>query len=235
MSTLSSLGSNSTEATQLAPPQPDTTPALGQPSMSGTTTITGTPLISLNASSQIPFKLAEDGTNFALWKSQLTNLLFGYDLLGFVDGTRPCPPSTDPAYPLWLRQDRLVLLGIQATVNCTIGPTINNCNTFADAWDKLRSSFANRSNTRMLTLLTSLMRTTKAGITVSDYMTKIKSLIDDLALIGHPMSDEEIISHTLHGLKDEFRELTVAVRVQDSTITFEDLYDKLLDEEMIQT
>ena len=102
MSTLSSPGSDSTEATQLAPPQPDTTPALGQTSMSGTTTITGTPLISLNASSQIPFKLAKDGTNFASWKSQLTNLLFGYDLLGFVDGTHPCPPSTDPAYSLWL-------------------------------------------------------------------------------------------------------------------------------------
>ena len=65
-------------------------------------------------------------------------------------------------------------------------------------------------------------------------MTKIKGVIDDLALIGHPMSDEEIISHTLNGLQDEFKELTAAVRVHDSTTSFEDLYDKLLDEEMIQ-
>ena len=86
----------------------------------------------------------------------------------------------------------------------------------------------------MLTLLTSLMRTTKAGLTVSDYMTKIKGVVDDLTLIGHPMSNEELISHTLNGLQDEFKELTAAVRVRDSTISFEDLYDKLLDEEMIQ-
>ena len=65
-------------------------------------------------------------------------------------------------------------------------------------------------------------------------MTKIKGIVDDLALIGHPMSDEEIISHTLNGLQDEFKELTAAIRVRDSTISFEDLYDKLLDEEMIQ-
>ena len=69
---------------------------------------------------------------------------------------------------------------------------------------------------------------------MSDYMTKIKGVIDDLALIGHPMSDEEIISHTLNGLQDEFKELTATVRVRDSTISFEDLYEKLLDEEMIQ-
>ncbi|KAJ0011102.1 hypothetical protein Pint_33159 [Pistacia integerrima] len=42
-----------------------------------------------------------------------------------------------------------------------LGPTINNCSTSADAWDKLQASYANRSNTRMLTLLTTLMRTTK--------------------------------------------------------------------------
>ena len=59
-------------------------------------------------------------------------------------------------------------------------------------------------------------------------------MIDDLALIGHPMTDEEIISHTLNGLQDEFKELTNVVWVRDLTISFEDLYDKLLDEEMIK-
>ncbi|KAJ0077893.1 hypothetical protein Patl1_36730 [Pistacia atlantica] len=108
--------------------------------------------------------------------------------------TQPVPPPNagnttvlDPEYRLWLRQDRLVLLGIQATVNSAVGPTINTCSTSADAWDKLQASYANRSNTRMLTLLTTLMKTTKEGISVSEYMTKIKSVIDDLALIGHPM------------------------------------------------
>ncbi|KAJ9705825.1 hypothetical protein PVL29_003771 [Vitis rotundifolia] len=78
--------------------------------MSGNTTIVGTNLISLNASSQIPFKLAKDGANYASWKSQMTNLLFGYDLLSFVDGSHPCLPPVDFVYHLWLRQDQLVLL-----------------------------------------------------------------------------------------------------------------------------
>lgn len=87
----------------------------------------------------------------------------------------------------------------------------------------------------MLTFLTTLMRTTKEGLSISEYMTKIKSVIDDLTMIGHSMSDEEIIGHTLNGLQDEFKELTAVVRVRDSTITFEDLYDKLLDEKMTKT
>ncbi|KAJ0010071.1 hypothetical protein Pint_33341 [Pistacia integerrima] len=198
MSASSSPRSNSSQATldasllnriQNGPPltQPVPPPNAGNTTVLGNTAVPGTNLISLNASSQIPF-----------------------------------------------RQDRLVLLGIQATVNSAIGPTINNCSTSADAWDKRQGSYANRSNTRMLTLLTTLMTTTKEGIIVSEYMMKIKSVIDNLALIGHPMSDEEIIGHTLNGLQDEFKELTAAVRVRDSPVSFEDLYDKLLDEELIQ-
>ena len=81
----------------------------------------------------------------------MTNLLFAYDLLGFVDGSRPCLPPTNPEHRLWLRQAHLVvLLGIQATVHSAISPTKKNC-----------QASANRSNTRMLTLLTPHMRTIK--------------------------------------------------------------------------
>ncbi|XP_012854394.1 PREDICTED: uncharacterized protein LOC105973899 [Erythranthe guttata] len=191
-------------------------------------------LISLNASSQIPFKLAKNGVSYASWKSQMTNLLFGYGLLGFVDGTHPCLLPTDPEYIYWTRQDRLVLFSIQATVNSTISPTINNCTTFADAWNKLETSFANRSNTRMLSIMSSLMTNKKEGKTVAAYMSRVKNLVDDLALIGHPLNDSQVMSYALNGLGDEFKELTAAVRVRDTPLSFEDLYDKLLDEELIR-
>ncbi|TXG73551.1 hypothetical protein EZV62_002130 [Acer yangbiense] len=55
----------------------------------------GSNLISLNASSQIPFKLAKGGEYYVSWKSQMTTLVFGYGLLGYVDGSHPCPPNTD--------------------------------------------------------------------------------------------------------------------------------------------
>ncbi|KAA8517538.1 hypothetical protein F0562_017832 [Nyssa sinensis] len=158
-------------------------------------------LISLNASSQIPFKLARNGGNYASWKSQMTNLLFGYGLL--------------------------------ATVNSTISPMINNCITSTDAWNKLEMSFANRSNTRMISIITSLMSNKKEGKTVAAYMSRVKSLVDDLALIGHPLNDSQIVTYILNGLGDEFKELAAAVRIRDNPISFEDLYDKLLDEELI--
>ncbi|KAL5773759.1 hypothetical protein ACOSP7_013406 [Xanthoceras sorbifolium] len=163
----------------------------------------------------------------------MTNLLFGYGLFDFVDGSRPYPSQTNPGYLFWIRQDRFVLLAIQATVHSTISPTINNCTTSADAWNKLETSYANRSNTRMLYLMSYLMSKKKEGKTVAAYMSRGKSLVDDLALIGHPLNNAQIMSYTLNGLVNEFKELTAAVRVRDTPISFEDLYDKLLDKVLI--
>ncbi|KAK2638156.1 hypothetical protein Ddye_025951 [Dipteronia dyeriana] len=73
----------------------------------------------------------------------------------------------------------------------------------------------------------------KEGTFVADYMNKMTSIVDDLALIDHPLSDTEITAHILNGHVDEFKELTAAIHVRDSPITFEDLYDKLTDEELI--
>ncbi|KAL6313323.1 hypothetical protein AAG906_008945 [Vitis piasezkii] len=49
-------------------------------------------LISINAATQMPFKLSK--MNYVSWRAQFTNLLFGYDLLGFLDGTTLCHPKT---------------------------------------------------------------------------------------------------------------------------------------------
>ncbi|KAK2647820.1 hypothetical protein Ddye_015309 [Dipteronia dyeriana] len=65
-------------------------------------------LITINISAQAPLKLTT--TNYMSWKIQFQTLLTGYDLLGFVDGFKPCPPTTmtindistpNPAHNIW--------------------------------------------------------------------------------------------------------------------------------------
>ncbi|CAA2975919.1 Hypothetical predicted protein [Olea europaea subsp. europaea] len=74
----------------------------------------------------------------------------------------------------------------------------------------------------------------KKGKIVVAYMSSVKSLVDDLALIGHPLNDAQIMSYTLNGFAEEFKELTAEVHVHNTPITFADLYDKLLDMELIR-
>ena len=47
-------------------------------------------IIPINTTSQLPSKLNK--LNYTSWRVQFQSLLFGYDLLGYIDGTYPCPP-----------------------------------------------------------------------------------------------------------------------------------------------
>ncbi|XP_012827294.1 PREDICTED: uncharacterized protein LOC105948620 [Erythranthe guttata] len=114
-------------------------------------------VISINTASLIPNKLSKEG-NYSIWSSQMTNLLLGYDLMGFVDGTHPCPPPEDPSYKIWIRQDRLLLLAIQTAVTGPTGPIVSRCTNAEEAWCKLKTTYANKSNTRMVGLIDSLTK-----------------------------------------------------------------------------
>lgn len=65
-------------------------------------------LISINVAAQAPLKLTS--TNYLSWKLQFQTLFIGYDLLGYIDGSKPFPPATlkqanttrsNPNYTLW--------------------------------------------------------------------------------------------------------------------------------------
>lgn len=76
-------------------------------------------LISINATAQLPLKLTP--TNYPSWWAQINAMLFGY-----LDGSNKCPSKTivkddkevpNNAHALWLRQDRLILNFILASVS----------------------------------------------------------------------------------------------------------------------
>lgn len=63
-------------------------------------------------------------------------------------------------------------------------------------------------------------------------MREIKSIADDLACSGSPVNSKELVIKVLSGLGTEYKELSAAIRACDNLITFEELFDKLLAQEM---
>ena len=59
-------------------------------------------------------------------------------------------------------------------------------------------------------------------------MQTIKTRADDLALLGASLDEEEITDKILDGLGDDYKELVRAVQARDTSITFEELHEKLL-------
>lgn len=50
-------------------------------------------------------------------------------------------------------------------------------------------------------------------------------------MIGHLLSDGEVVVHTLNGLTFDYKEISAVIRARDTVTTFEELHDKFIDHE----
>lgn len=93
-------------------------------------------------------------SNFLMWSRQIHALLDGYDLSGHIDGSIAIPSSTittdagvstNPAYNLWKRQDRLIYSALLGAITTTLQPILSSTNTAAEIWRTLSDTYAKPS------------------------------------------------------------------------------------------
>jgi hypothetical protein len=125
-------------------------------------------------------------------------LFIGYDLLGYIDGSKPCPPATltqdnttrpNPEYILWIRQDQLILNAVIGSILPTIIPFIAQATTSRQAWTILANTYAKPSRGRIKQIKNQLKNTTKGSLSVTEFMQTVKTRADDLALLGASLDE----------------------------------------------
>ncbi|XP_049346152.1 uncharacterized protein LOC125810716 [Solanum verrucosum] len=107
------------------------------------------------------------------------------------------------------RRDQLIQNALMASVEPTIASTVVVANSAKSTWDALHTTYANKSQTRT-----------------------IRSFSDELATVGASISNLELIIKILSDLGLEFCEICAAIRARNTTISYEELFEKLLDFEL---
>ncbi|KAF5454873.1 hypothetical protein F2P56_024506 [Juglans regia] len=127
------------------------------PVSDGSNTASELPLVTINTSSQLPYKLAS--SNYPSWRATFLTILIGYDLMVYLDGTLRCPtPTTGSStsivarYAHWYRQDQLLLNAIFASISEASMPLIAMTTTSRDAWQHLARLFATKSRAQIMQL-----------------------------------------------------------------------------------
>ncbi|GFY87730.1 hypothetical protein Acr_05g0013690 [Actinidia rufa] len=191
-------------------------------------------LIALNITAQINEKLTP--STFPQWRAQFEALLIGYDLLDYVNGISSCPspvgtPTTELNKTHWVRQDKLILSAILASTSPTITPLIATAKTSHEAWNKLKMLYASRSRTRAMQLKEELTLIQRGNRSISDYLHAVKALADEIAIIDHSISDDDLTLYVLNGLGPDFREIVAPIRAREKSLGFEELHDLLVGHE----
>ncbi|WVY90082.1 hypothetical protein V8G54_035596, partial [Vigna mungo] len=151
--------------------------------------------------------------------------LIAKDTIGYVTGTTPCPPATISM----VHQDHYVYLALLGSCGLEAQVVMSSATSSTDAWPRLMKAYANHSRTRIMSLKERLASITKGNSSISEYLQSIRFLADELALIGYPVDDLDLVIATLNGLGPSFREFNASIRVRDSPLFFDELFDKLVD------
>jgi hypothetical protein len=131
----------------------------------------------------------------------------------------------------WVRQDKLILSAILASTSPSITPLIAITKTSHEAWKKLSTLYASKSRTRAMQLKEELTLIQRGNQPILEYLHTVKSLADEIALIDHPISDDDLTLYVLHGLGPEFCEIAAPIRAREKSLAFEELHDILVGHE----
>ena len=164
-------------------------------------------ILNVNAQSLLKFKT----TNYSTWDLQFTSLLFGYDQLGFVDGSKPCSlamitlpgavsPSPNPDHTLWLQQGQFLLNVIIRSVSATLVQFISTSTISQVVWTTLKKTYASPSRGQIVIHRQNLVSPQQGNQTITTYIQYVKHNIDSLALMNVLVDFDELSIRVLNKL-----------------------------------
>ena len=69
---------------------------------------------------------------------------------------------------------------------------------------------------------------------MSDFFAKVKGLGDQLAAVGHPLEDEELMVYLLAGLDHTYDGFIASINMKGDELTIDEFYAYMLDYEMMR-
>jgi len=113
--------------------------------------------------------------------------------------------------------------------------TIYRLETSRQVWTALANQFANQSKSRIANLKKQLQSLHQGPKSCTEYLQAAKECADQLAAVGKPIPDDDLITYLSNGLNSSYNSFitTISILSQDKQLTFEDFQEKLLNHEML--
>lgn len=66
---------------------------------------------------------------------------------------------------------------------------------------------------------------------IANFLHAMKVLADEITIIDHPISEDDLMLYVLNGLGSDFREIAVSIRTRESSLESEELHDLIVSHE----
>jgi hypothetical protein len=113
--------------------------------------------------------------------------------------------------------------------------TVYGLQTSKEVWDALANRFASHSSSRVSHLKRQLQSLHQGSKSCSEFLSSAKRWADQLAAIGKPTDDEDLINSIISGLNPTFNSFvtSISIATKDNPLSFLEFRDELLNHEML--
>lgn len=159
--------------------------------------------------------------------------VIGHDLDDFLfSNNKPSQflINGDPnlAYSQWKRKDQLLLSWLRSSMTEAVLATVASHTSSFSVWKALEQRFSSQSKARLLQLKGQLCNIQKGNLTISDYIDKIKSLCDNLAIAGYMVNDDDLELQLLNGLGPEYDPVVSGITSSSESKSLEEIQALLM-------
>jgi gag-polypeptide of LTR copia-type len=224
----------------------NSTPDLASTETATTPNSTNTTIVSSNdpiVSLTLPVAIKLNESNFLTWKSQILPLIYGYDLSKFLESSPPEKTRLtvsghlefNPSYLSWRRQDQLLLGWLRSSLTEPLLAQVVSSTSAREFWTALEDYFSSTSRARLNDLKHQIQTAQKGDLSCSEYLLHLHRVADELAFIGSPLPEEDLVTATINGLGTEYNAIVAALATArcHGVFSFSDLRGLLLSHEAL--
>jgi hypothetical protein len=171
-------------------------------------------------------------------KAQILAVLRGARLEGHLTGATKAPPTqikdkeavliSNPAYEEWYVVDQQVLAYLLLSLSKEIIGQVTIGTAVASAWGIIEGMYTSGTRARSVNIRIALATMKRGNDSITEYISKARTLADDMSLAGKKIDDEELISYILAGLDFEYNSVVSALVARPDELTIPEVYSQLL-------
>jgi hypothetical protein len=134
----------------------------------------------------------------------------------------------NPAYAAWKAQEQQVLSYLLTSISRDILIQVAALAYAVEVWKHIETSFTSQSCARVINTRMMLATTQKGSSSAVEYISKMKTLADNMASVGKKLDDEELCSYILARLDYKHNLFVSSIAARVEPVTLGELYSQLL-------
>ncbi|XP_020697788.1 uncharacterized protein LOC110110577 [Dendrobium catenatum] len=188
-----------------------------------------------NLRTLVHLQLQED--NYSLWRAHIEKIFRANRFEKFLEPSLFSSSSDSSSTPnsqssQWILMDQNLAAALCSTISTSILPYVVNLESTAEIWSTLETRFQSSNISKFIQLKNSLHNIALKNQSVTQYLTEIKTLVDQISASDSSVDNEDVILYILNGLPQSYQSFKTAIRTMLNPISLDQLYPLLLSEEI---